>query len=1567
MSSTTSLMRTFVACCLMILTAQLNLNAQCSISVSNAQVSVGGPATYANPYSCTTELNPTLVPVAYSGTGCGAITTVQFQRASGLGFIPAVGNATIDGSDVGTTVRVQVTGYDAAGNIVNRTWANLLVEDKMPPVIECPLDVTLYCAEIGTGLFPAYATTGDLGLDGFAPSRFGTAIDGRVQDCTYMGGQGVDQFSKDFNFEAECTKPYASGSSTATTTAVPTAAMIRTRSNNEISLVDATALAGRITAGISSGDIIRVIIRCWTAADHHGNVSPKPCYQLILVRKTSLNNVFGPTDRELNCRFVTGPADYAPSVTGYPVLDIDGNPATTNDQIELIPGSGSCKIDATYADQRVELCPGSYKIVRIWTVLDWCAIDNPETPRDERIKYFTQLIKVLDQTEPVATYEFTSNTRNATNVCYIDLWGNRQNYTVYQQLSQSTVAGTFSGYNRGSSSVNPTGVALTALSNQVDCGATVSIKFTVSDPYCTGTNVTLSSSDSRFSQRVLNRRVVDGVSECDILATASYIEPGVYNVTFTAADECGYAIATERFTITVTDNKTPDAICKSLTDATLTNDGTVRVHFSSFDNGSRDNCGVKKIFARRMDGQRCDLTSTSATNPCGRLVSDNNCFKDYVEFGCCDAGETLQVILGVIDINDNYSECMARIVITDKINPTCIAPRARELSCTEAVAALNNLAQFGTPTAWDNCPGVQVRETSVAPVAANILDNCKVGSYTRRWEVRDCKGLNPVTCSQTISFTKLSDFTVDFPDDISVKCFSAIPAAASLQTQLEDPASWTKNWDGAVLNQGCGVLQISVEDYKVEAVPDACRKIFRRVTVLDWCKYNRNNDLVDLDANCFGDPVPGDQHGYGIASKSNVTLGANGTSGARSTNDATWQILNPWRTSGETTQDRRFRDADGIQFGPSNGPNNVPHPFAFSDGIMCFDQIIKVVDTDAPTATVTDTVVCDYAADCEAAYRYQLVANDGCGGRPAVLANGVTPINYSWSIRGITDPTFVRTSSNASGLINLSLPYGEYNVTWTATDLCMKVGGPWTFKVTTKDCKAPSFFRSSLDAVAALMPTGTPGSGMIEIWATEFSTVSIEDNCATQAFMLSKLSITRASATVSGSPLNALTLTCADLAASPVAAKLWTNDGNGNSVWIPVSIIVTDPNRACSGATVATIAGTVGTSNNRAVANVDVTVSGTGANTSVATANTGQFSINTLTRGANYQVRSAKPNASADATDGGVTARDLAIMSRHIGNTEPLTSPYALLAGDVNNDNAINAADLLLVRRVILTLAPGFTAGNWRFIDKAYTFRNPTSPFNEDISEVVNLNQVAPSAQANFVAIRRGDVNGTYNGLTMRTDKSLTLSTDDIALVAGNEYTVTFAANNAASDFQFTLSFANGAAQLKSVKGGEFMNDANFGLFDRNITTVWAGNEKIAGKQLFNVTFVANKSGMLSDVLSLGSERTQAVATAEGQNVNVNLSFNNGKVSGGEFALYQNQPNPVANSTEIGFNLPTDGSAKLTIFNVEGKVLMVKNGTYKAGYNKVEITKSELNANGVLYYRLDTPEHSASRKMIILE
>ncbi|MBU6340244.1 MAG: T9SS type A sorting domain-containing protein, partial [Bacteroidetes bacterium] len=95
--------------------------------------------------------------------------------------------------------------------------------------------------------------------------------------------------------------------------------------------------------------------------------------------------------------------------------------------------------------------------------------------------------------------------------------------------------------------------------------------------------------------------------------------------------------------------------------------------------------------------------------------------------------------------------------------------------------------------------------------------------------------------------------------------------------------------------------------------------------------------------------------------------------------------------------------------------------------------------------------------------------------------------------------------------------------------------------------------------------------------------------------------------------------------------------------------------------------------------------------------------------------------------------------------------------------------------------------------------------------------------------------------------------------------------------------------------------------------------------------------------------------------------FNNGStstISGVGFELYQNVPNPFVNMTFIGFNLPEATTATLSIYDETGRVIYSQKGSYAKGYNNVAIDRALLNTVGMMYYKLETANNSATKKMI---
>jgi hypothetical protein len=58
---------------------------------------------------------------------------------------------------------------------------------------------------------------------------------------------------------------------------------------------------------------------------------------------------------------------------------------------------------------------------------------------------------------------------------------------------------------------------------------------------------------------------------------------------------------------------------------------------------------------------------------------------------------------------------------------------------------------------------------------------------------------------------------------------------------------------------------------------------------------------------------------------------------------------------------------------------------------------------------------------------------------------------------------------------------------------------------------------------------------------------------------------------------------------------------------------------------------------------------------------------------------------------------------------------------------------------------------------------------------------------------------------------------------------------------------------------------------------------------------------------------------------------------------------------------------KLSLFDLTGQLIKVMEGEYKAGKQSIVIQKKDVPGQGVLYYRLDSGNYSATKKMIRID
>jgi hypothetical protein len=85
------------------------------------------------------------------------------------------------------------------------------------------------------------------------------------------------------------------------------------------------------------------------------------------------------------------------------------------------------------------------------------------------------------------------------------------------------------------------------------------------------------------------------------------------------------------------------------------------------------------------------------------------------------------------------------------------------------------------------------------------------------------------------------------------------------------------------------------------------------------------------------------------------------------------------------------------------------------------------------------------------------------------------------------------------------------------------------------------------------------------------------------------------------------------------------------------------------------------------------------------------------------------------------------------------------------------------------------------------------------------------------------------------------------------------------------------------------------------------------------------------------------------------------------YALHQNYPNPFNPTTTIRYDLPRDGQARLTVYNLLGReVAELVNERQSAGRYEVRFEAADL-PSGMYFYRLESGTFVQSAKMILMK
>jgi len=410
------------------------------------------------------------------------------------------------------------------------------------------------------------------------------------------------------------------------------------------------------------------------------------------------------------------------------------------------------------------------------------------------------------------------------------------------------------------------------------------------------------------------------------------------------------------------------------------------------------------------------------------------------------------------------------------------------------------------------------------------------------------------------------------------------------------------------------------------------------------------------------------------------------------------------------------------------------------------------------------------------------------------------------------------------------------------------------------------------------------------------------------------------------------------------------------------------------------IQGAIFTEDDEYLPEIQVNLDGGQSNT-VMTNSDGNYAFADVPEGLSYFIQ---PFHNQDPLNG-VSTWDIVLLQKHVLGVTPLSSPYKMIAADVNRSGHVSTLDIVEVRKLILGITPTFqNNSSWRFVDYNYVFPNSDNPFESSFPEHCIVDALEEGMlDMNFVGVKVGDVNNSAEMnvgqgiIDERQLKAFHFNTLDQFFAEGETLVVPVRAKDfkQIGGFQFSmtfdqeyLSFAGlGAVNLPGLKVDNF----GFNFIENGLLTCsWVAmdrSDKRDNEVLFELKFKTQNAGRLSKVLALNSRYTKAeLYRANGSVEHLDLQFGDQvEVAALGFELFQNQPNPFAERTLLSFSLEASSAVILTIFDASGKVAWQHQEQYAKGVHEILVHKDELPGNGLYFYQLKTPTGTATKRMVV--
>ncbi|MEM1324969.1 MAG: lamin tail domain-containing protein [Bacteroidota bacterium] len=1258
-------------------------------------------------------------------------------------------------------------------------------------------------------------------------------------------------------------------------------------------------------------------------------VSPEPknLYQLWLDGEeeyaTYIPN-YDPTPAELNGDF-----------GGFANLDDTYLTDNSGDEIPADLSHEICGYAIDWEDSDdIPVCGESYKIFREWTVYNWC------DGHLELIDLIPQVIQVGKADAPKLTLLSSQTVNTTSDECRADV--------LFQIDLQTDCNNTFTAY---SDVLN----------------------------------------DGQFEQIADLQNGELRISDLPIGDSIQF--------TIRLIDECQNEATFGPFNIFVEDDVPPIAVCESVRQVSLGVGCEAIVPAMAFDDGSYDGCGTLSLSVAKAEDVLIDgnISTEFFENIDTTLFEETlRITSSDLETGKCES--SLMVVLRVADISGNLNYCMVEAQLKDQFPPVCVS-RNDTISCLspdwddlrrilnlegaeqrDSLASQLSAGLFGGIQVEDACGATTF---IVSNVNARGYDaSCKSGTITYQYQATDACGNASVICENSITVTPVNAWQMDFPRDREISCDTRF-IDFRIEREIADLE------DILVSNEGCDDWRMEVEIERFEKAEEACYQLVVSYHFVNWCTWNPNNTEIAIVER----PDSLLDERFETMSLRYQDLYINDDEfvecGVQRDLDDCEIILSPLGMDGINDIDDFCDDGDDsftnlnlgcdgdfVQFEFGEKPSGID-TFQFRSAIdtgsvktyvsaqaygnFIYRQYINVFDITAPEIEIEtlEEVYCggDAEADdlCTANVVVEFSVDDPCV-EPENLG-----VSYELLLFGETavEDVFGELEYLGDDRYRIS---GDYPIQaggdTTAHAFLLRVEDE-CFNVTEQridfqvvDCKAPT-----VKCIFGLSGT-LHEDGRYQMQVSDFDKGSFDfcTNADELRFTFADPSIYPDS--------TVRTFDCRNGELGMVKVFLWVQDLAGNAAFCEtfVSLVPQENNPCPDNSDAASLSGIVTNTSRQPIREVEIQLSGD-AQATYTTGEDGTYVFSNVGVDSDYSI---SPQKSSDYL-AGVSTYDLILISKHILGQEQLDSPYKIIAADANRSGSVTTFDIVLLRKLLLGKEEAFPDGaSWRFVAADYEFADISRPLDEDFLEVIDVNDIINQlSNLNFIAVKLGDVNESYNNANIVETRSLPTHNFDveITILEDNVHRLSFQTDHAQIEgYQFTLAYDENELMIEKWENG-VVGVGEWAMPKAGkLTCSWNG--EAADNEAFSLLVRKASDSDWNDILQFNSDVTAAeVYLKNGDLARPKLNIKATETTAA-IQFYPVSPNPFDKETLIAFDLPKSQTAILRLRDVHGKLVFEYDAIFEQGRNEVLLERKDL-ASGVYYLTLVVGEQQLSQKVLV--